>query len=46
MAILSDDSDEIEAPHGGGGALFALIVIGVSILALLGAVWGSSIRIQ
>jgi hypothetical protein len=46
MAIRLDDSDEIEAPHGGGGALFALIVIGVSILALVGAVWGSSLRIQ
>jgi len=46
MATFSDDSDEIEAPHGGGGALFALVIIAVSVLALLGASWGSLLRLQ
>ena len=46
MATLSDDSDEIEAPHGGGGALFALIVVVVSILGVLATAWGLTLRFQ
>jgi len=46
MASFSDDSDEIEAPHGGSGALFSLVIIAVSILALMGASWGSLLRLQ
>lgn len=48
MGVPSDNFDvEIEPSHGGGdGAIFVLIVIVVSALALLSASWGSLLRVQ
>jgi hypothetical protein len=48
MRHVSDDIDgDIEPPHGGrDGALFALIVVAVSVVGLIAASWASIFKIE